>query len=298
MQVGSYPKIYNLGHKNLDLLFDGTVVVQEKIDGSQISFGLNDDGFLFVHSKRTELCGPEHNSMFTKGYQEILELQDLLLYDVVYRGEYLEKPRHNVLAYQRIPKHHIILFDIETINCAFNQLALREEAARLDLEVVPTIYVGDGESFRISDTMLERQSILGGPIEGIVIKNYGQLDAYGNVLMGKYVRSEFKEVHTGKIKSERPDIVQQIVDSFTTEARWIKAVSHLKEEGVLVNAPEDIGPLIKEIQTDILAEEKEAITKTLFDYYWKEINRQLAAGFPEWYKDKLSAGFLNSSCLS
>ena len=35
----SYGKIFNLGHKETEALFDGPVVVEEKIDGSQFSFG-------------------------------------------------------------------------------------------------------------------------------------------------------------------------------------------------------------------------------------------------------------------
>ena len=36
----SYPKIYNLGHKYLEELFLDDVLIEEKIDGSQISFGV------------------------------------------------------------------------------------------------------------------------------------------------------------------------------------------------------------------------------------------------------------------
>ena len=36
----SYPKVYQLGHKAVLDIFSGPVVIQEKIDGSQFSFGL------------------------------------------------------------------------------------------------------------------------------------------------------------------------------------------------------------------------------------------------------------------
>jgi len=35
--LGSYPSIYNLGHRYLGDLLDGPVVVEEKVDGSQFS---------------------------------------------------------------------------------------------------------------------------------------------------------------------------------------------------------------------------------------------------------------------
>jgi hypothetical protein len=40
MSLRSYSSPFNLGHKALEDLFDGTVTVQEKIDGSQFSFGV------------------------------------------------------------------------------------------------------------------------------------------------------------------------------------------------------------------------------------------------------------------
>ncbi len=36
----SYPKIYGLGHKAITELLSDNVMVEEKIDGSQFSFGI------------------------------------------------------------------------------------------------------------------------------------------------------------------------------------------------------------------------------------------------------------------
>ena len=47
--IRSYSSPFNLGHKALAVLFSGSVTVQEKIDGSQFSFGIVDGelGFNF-----------------------------------------------------------------------------------------------------------------------------------------------------------------------------------------------------------------------------------------------------------
>lgn len=50
MHLPSYPKIYALGHKAIEELLHDDVCVQEKVDGSQISFGLL-DGKLYISSK-------------------------------------------------------------------------------------------------------------------------------------------------------------------------------------------------------------------------------------------------------
>lgn len=36
--IGSYPKVYSIGHPKTSLLFKDEIVVQEKVDGSQFSF--------------------------------------------------------------------------------------------------------------------------------------------------------------------------------------------------------------------------------------------------------------------
>ena len=43
----SYPSIYALGHHAVKDLFRTPVIVEEKIDGSQFSFGLFDDGMRY-----------------------------------------------------------------------------------------------------------------------------------------------------------------------------------------------------------------------------------------------------------
>ena len=46
MRLLSYPKVYNLGHKAItDLLLD-PIIVEEKVDGSQFSFGMIDGQLL------------------------------------------------------------------------------------------------------------------------------------------------------------------------------------------------------------------------------------------------------------
>ena len=52
-------------------------------------------------------------------------------------------------------------------------------------------------------------------------------------------------------------------------------------------APQDIGPLLKEIQEDVTKECTEEIKNALFNAYKKDILRGVIAGFAEWYKSRL-----------
>lgn len=136
------------------------------------------------------------------------------------------------------------------------------------------------------------QSALGGTIiEGIVIKNYTQICSIGagtDPQFGKYVREDFKEAlhkEWGDISGK--NALQEFIDGFRTEARWLKAVQHLRERGELENSPRDIGKLIIEIKKDITVEEKQNIEHFLYRYFVQDFLRKAVAGMPEWYKDQL-----------
>ena len=88
----SYPKIYNLGHAAVTGITDGDVYVEEKIDGSQISFGVDEDGVLHIRSRGAIIHVEAPPKMFAAGVAEILEIADKLRPSWTYRGEYLAKP--------------------------------------------------------------------------------------------------------------------------------------------------------------------------------------------------------------
>ena len=77
------------------------------------------------------------------------------------------------------------------------------------------------------------------------------------------------------------------MERFKTEARWEKALIHLKEKGELENSVRDIGKLIKEVQKDIKEEESEYIKNHLYKIFIKDILQTAIRGLPEWYKNQL-----------
>lgn len=289
----SYGAIYNLGHRALTSLFDGPVVVEEKIDGSQFSFGVF-DGILRCRSKGAELNLVAPEKMFAPGIATAQRLgaTGLLVEGWTYRGEYLAKPKHNTLVYDRVPAGHIILFDIATDEeCYLGPDAKRIAAHWLGLEVVPVLYHGPLDDVAIFRAMLETPSVLGGQkIEGVVVKNYGQFGPDKKTLMGKFVSEAFKEVHGGEWRANNPtsgDIVQALIEKFKTPARWQKALQHLTERGEIVGDPRDIGILMKEVPLDVEKEERAAIMEALYEYAWPKVRRGLTSGLPEWYKQRL-----------
>lgn len=302
----SYPSIYALGHRYLqDLLLD-PVVVEEKVDGSQFSFGRfeTEHGLILkCRSKGAQINTIAPDNMFKDGVDYVKSIEHLLMPGWTYRGEYLKKPKHNALVYDRIPKNHIILFDINLGHEDYMRpvqsrehvwdLPKQIEAERLGLECVPALYIGKIESVEQFRAMLDTVSVLGGQkIEGVVIKNYNRFGVDKKALFGKFVSEAFKEVHNREWKAANPgkmDIVASLIDSLKTPARWNKAVQHLREAGSLQDAPQDIGLLMREVPNDVEKEERDFITGKLFDWAWPHIRRGVVEGLPEWYKDQLVA---------
>lgn len=293
----SYPSIYALGHRAVADLFTVPVIVQEKIDGSQFSFCMSESGEVLVKSKGASLVVGGPTGMFTRAINTVLSLGDKLHRDWTYRGEVLDKPKHNVLAYDRVPDGNVILFDINDGQESFlPHHEMYEEAQRLGLESVPHLAERDPDHPLTEETirdLLEIESCLGGQkIEGIVIKptHYNLYGIDKHVLMGKFVSEKFKEVHAGEWKTNNPeqnDIITTLANVYRTPARWQKAAQHLAESGQLENSPRDIGPLMKECNLDTLKENEEEIKDALFKWAWPNISRQITRGLPEWWKDEL-----------
>lgn len=291
----SYPQIFNMGHRYVKDLLTTPVLVEEKIDGSQFSFGCfdGDDGpFVRVRSKGAEMLVDAPEKMFASAVNWVKANAYALTPGWTYRGEYLAKPKHNALTYDRIPANHIILFDINPGQEDYLPWEAKvKEGGRLGLEVVPYLFHGmvkDLEQFR---EYLDRESVLGGQkIEGVVVKNYEMFGQDKKVLMGKFVSEAFKEVHSKSWKADNPnagDIVQKLVETYHSPARWQKALIHLRERGLIEDSPRDIGLLMREVWPDIEKEEKDAIKDKLYEWAAHKIGRGVTAGLPEWYKEEL-----------
>lgn len=288
----SYPSIYALGHRVLEPLFTESVRIQEKIDGSQFSFGVF-EGELRCRSKGAQLIVDAPEPLFARAVDSARAVASRLVDGWTYRGEYLSKPKHNTLNYNRVPSGHIILFDISDAQEGYlTHDAVGAEAARLGLEAVPQFFEGvwtEGADGLLA--LLEHESVLGGvKIEGVVVKSNTLYGPDKKRLMGKFVSEAFKEVHNKEWKTTNPgskDIIEQLVDRYRTEARWQKAVQHLREQGRIEGSPRDIGALMKEVSPDVLRESEDDIKDALMKWAWPQISRGVTRGLPEWYKEQL-----------
>lgn len=306
---GSYPSIFAMGHKAIQDLLNHDVNVEEKVDGSQFSFGnlavdLTDNVYspdingraLRVRSKGAVMHPDAPEALFKRCVATVnrLNTEGLLHPEWTYRAEAINSPKHNALTYDRVPLGNLIIFDINTGNQEFLSYEDKAaEAARLGLEVVPRLFRGRIESISAFRSFLDTTSILGGQkIEGVVVKP-NAYDLFGQdkkVLMGKFVSEAFKEVHRktwGESNPSNKDIVGLIGQTFTTPARWNKAVLHLREAGLIRDVVQDIGLIIREVPEDVFKECEEEMKEMLWKHAKPHIKRSLTHGLPMWYKDQL-----------
>lgn len=296
MSSSAFPKILHIGDKQILDLFEGEVEITEKLDGSQFGFGMV-DGELVTRSKGRVITDPD--KLFIPAVNHVRSIEHLLPEDLFFYGETLCQPRHSTLAYDRTPTNNIALFGV--FNHKTKEFLDYENikwwADKLEVDAVPLLFKGIMSQSEVLKFVDDTLSYLGGQnIEGIVVKAYkpwmflGQIPL--SVMSGKYVTEAFKEVHnkdwsrlnTGKGKF---DVLKE---QYKTEARWNKAVQHLKENGEWTGTPKDIGALIKEVRVDIETEEGENIKDALYKIYKEDILKYSVHGLAQWYKTLLVEG--------
>ena len=290
--ITAFVKIFAIGTDYIRDIFNEEVEITEKVDGSQFDFG-KIGGKLYMRSKGAQLYVEHPEKMFSEGMSYIESIQDRLPEGKVFFCEYMKKPKHNTLKYDRIPRNHLMLFSVMELSRQAFEDSL-PYADMLDIEHVPVLFNGKINCITDFAGVLDTKSVLGGVnIEGVVVKNYHRQFLLGGqpmpLMAGKFVSESFKEVHRERWGAEEKgkSRVETFFESFRTPARWEKAVQHLREKGELENEPKDIGKLFKEVQSDIEAEEKEAIKDFLWKEFSGEIKRKATAGMPEWYKTRL-----------
>ena len=201
--ISSYPSLYALGHRITKQIFDNDVIVQEKIDGSQFSFGVDRLGNLHIRSKGCTIYPESADKLFKNAVIQVLAIKDKLLPGYIYRSEAVTSPRHNHLAYNRAAKGYIVLFDIEHTLDAPDKLEsnatflspekVTEQANLLEIEPIRNLHNGKLSSVDEVLHFMELESQLGGPkLEGVVIKNYYQFGPDKKIIIAKYVSEAFK----------------------------------------------------------------------------------------------------------
>ncbi len=282
IEIPAYPSPVQAKSKEARALWGVECFVQEKVDGSQFSFARFEDGVKCrSRGQAIDLSAPH---MFEAGVKTVADIAERLIPGAVYRGEYLQRPRHNRLVYGRVPKGHIALFDITWPSGEHATMdGLQAAAESLGLEAVPVIAPSiyrTSFGFEEIQSWFANPSFLGGPMEGVVVKPVSSQRQHLPTV--KIVSEAFKEFRAPHQPNKAPDIIATLAAECRSLARLEKAVQHLREAGTLTNTSQDIGPIIRELQADLLENETE-LQQAVWAWALPRLQKALGAGVADWY---------------
>ena len=247
MEIKKYDKIQRFGKDEvIELLSnpEDVIYIQEKMDGANFRFYINNNGVPIFGSRTQQLTSNEGEDTniaknFTLCVQHVrnkLKDKDLSDYNgYIFYGECMVK---HTLQYDwdNIPR--FLGFDIyDTVNGIYLEYPQVEEIYNnLSLDIVPLIdIVYAKDIISVSDKLVPvtKYPPLSNPkqlAEGIVFKNYNKQ------IIAKYVRDAFKEDNAntfgGKPKYNEDDTINsELVFKFCTNARIEKMIFKLIDNG-------------------------------------------------------------------
>lgn len=293
MAFKKYPDIERLGSEdNKDILNfnEDTLVIEEKVDGGNGSFWLEEDNTIHFGSRNRDLTLENDSKAFArqqiqlKEHLENLDKENIKLNpDYIYYIEWMMK---HTIAYTSAP--FVIGLDIR-LKRAMNQEgfgfflgrdAKEQEFKRIGIECVPLVWRGttkEVKELNIKD-LIPKSKYYDGFAEGIVIKNYCRKHPNENhQLYAKLVRDEFKEDNKavfGKLKGQITD-TYKVVEEFCTDTRIRKAVLKFINEDNQILDLKLMSKVPSYVIKDILKEEFSIIYEKYKFIDFKELKRKV-----------------------
>lgn len=227
-----YPKIHRLGKEETDGLLEYDVVVQEKVDGANVSIFLHEDKVRC--GTRTRML-PEDESF--NGFQEAVKSNQAIETwlrqndDHILHGEWLVK---HTVTYPKEAYRKIYLFDIydKTENRFYSQESVQEVASILGLEYPHIFAVGKLTEEQIKEFVGKSNIAPSG--EGVVLKAVGFVNKFGEHAYAKLVTEHFKEssaiVFGGNNKHSDTYWEIYVMNKYCTVARVQKIMQKLQAE--------------------------------------------------------------------
>jgi len=185
-------------------LADESLIVEEKIDGTNVGIHFSDSGSLVLQCRGhlvTEGMHPQYDLFKQWANVKRQVLEDVLEFRYILFGEWMYA-RHSV-HYRQLP-HYLFEFDIyDKQEATFLSLTRREALlAGSGICTVPVLHCG-----AIGRRELEK--LIGPSRFGSQFENLasGKSD---NIMEGLYLRTEAEDVVTGRAKLVRPEFVERV----------------------------------------------------------------------------------------
>ncbi len=228
-----YHHVERLGHEEVEGLLDGEVVVQEKMDGANLTVQSDGEGGLLVASRNRVIAkGEEVLDGFGGAVDWVLGhdgIKGFLRHHphLVLRGEW---SRRHSISYAKEHANKFWVFDVQDDVGAF--VPYDEYVPHLrdwGIDFIPVMA-------RLSRPSIEEVSELAaGPSqwgaehrEGVVVKRYDFRNKWGRTVWGKVVSADFKVKHKGAMGANRFDAVEQHFAALLTDEFLVKELLKIK----------------------------------------------------------------------
>lgn len=223
MEFDKYMHIERFGTEEVEGIESGECWVFPKIDGTNGSVWLGEDGTLRAGSRTRELTLDKDNAGFLAAMLKHDGVIRFLMTNPGYRlyGEWLVP--HAIKTYEDDAWRKFYVFDVyrdaDGRYMPFESYKPALNAFGIDyIPPLGVIHDGSREQFEffLDNSYLIKEGKGAG--EGIVIKNYNYKNKYGRTTWAKIVASEFKQTKKVKQPVDPQQIELQIVDKFVTQA--------------------------------------------------------------------------------
>jgi len=300
MEFRKYLKIHQLGHEENIFIFNNPeeeIVVEEKIDGANFRFYINEFGEIIFGSRSQQLSESKEHK-FAKNFErcirhikEKLYGKDLMKYrGMIFYGE--DCIKHSMgYDWEKMPSY--LGFDINNDeNPDYPRRYIpfplvKDIFEELDLDFVPVIKICKAKDIsKIDESMvpISEYAILSGAednrkAEGIIFKKYrfNENNNDDGQIFAKYVRDKFKEINAEAFGTRKANKTQddtgEVIFKYCTNARIDKIVFKLLDEGNKLDMTL-MHLLPKRVQQDIFEEHSKEIFESNYSIDFRKF-RQL-----------------------
>lgn len=242
MEFKKYIHLEKFGNTEVQNIEIGTCYVFPKIDGTNASVWLDNEGKVAAGSRTRTLTLEKDNAGF---YEWVLGNEKLRQFFEEYKnirlyGEWLVP--HSLKTYREEAWQNFYVFDVciqeekedSEIYMHYNDYVPLLE--KYGIEYIPPIKIiknGSYDDFifqmnKNNNYLIEDGKGMG---EGVVLKNYSYINEYGRTCWAKIVSSEFKEKHIKEMGApihEKKMLEIEIVNEFVTSALCEKVLAKIK----------------------------------------------------------------------
>ncbi len=274
MEFKKYQHLERFGTTEVENIERGELYIFPKLDGTNASVWLNQQGEIQAGSRRRHLTLENDNAGF---YAWAIKQDNLLKYlqkNPTHRlyGEWLVP--HSLKTYREDSWRNFYIFDVAVgkdeskvlhgDDSTMGYLHYNEYKPLLEekgLNFIPPICVLQNSNYEQLINQLEKNNFLikdgKGIGEGIVAKNYSFTNKYGRNTFAKIVTSEFKEKHIKAMGApiiKGKNLIEEVIaEEFVTQALVEKVYSKIKNESGFTS--KSIPRLLNSVFYDVVKED-------------------------------------------